>query len=86
MLLCFDAFGTLFTPSVPVPKAYTAAARRHGIHCGHAESPEAIAAVAAQFRLSYKQESGRNPNYGKATGLGAEKWWSNVRDYSLFPP
>ncbi len=79
LLLCFDAFGTLFTPSVPVPKAYAAAALRHGIKCGDVDSPEAITSVTAQFKPSFKHESARNPNYGKATGLGAEKWWSNVR-------
>lgn len=30
------------------------------------------------LRTAFKKESTQNPNYGKATGLGAEKWWSNV--------
>ena len=30
------------------------------------------------LRTAFKKESKQNPNYGKATGLGAEKWWSNV--------
>ncbi|KAF2133435.1 hypothetical protein P153DRAFT_363623 [Dothidotthia symphoricarpi CBS 119687] len=75
LLLCFDAFGTLFTPSTPIPTAYVQAAARHGINCGNAEHPKAL---AAQFKLAFKDESKQNPNYGRATGLGAEKWWGNV--------
>lgn len=83
LLLCFDAFGTLFTPSVPIPSAYAAAAVRHGIQCGDPKNPQM---VAARFKHAFKEQSNNNPNYGKATGLGAEKWWGNVcllccRDY-----
>ncbi|KAF1842111.1 uncharacterized protein K460DRAFT_380053 [Cucurbitaria berberidis CBS 394.84] len=75
LLLCFDAFGTLFTPSVPIPVAYARAAARHGIDCGDTTHAKA---VATSFKQAFKQESKRNPNYGKATGLGAEKWWGTV--------
>ncbi|OAL49615.1 haloacid dehalogenase [Pyrenochaeta sp. DS3sAY3a] len=75
LLLCFDAFGTLFTPGVPVPVAYAKAAARHGIDCGDAIHAKA---VAASFKAAFKQESKARPNYGKAAGLGAEKWWGNV--------
>lgn len=76
LLLCFDAFGTLFTPGVPVPVAYAKAAARHGIDCGDTVHANA---VAASFKAAFKQESKAHPNYGKAAGLGAEKWWGNVR-------
>ncbi|KAJ4349160.1 hypothetical protein N0V95_004802 [Ascochyta clinopodiicola] len=33
LLLCFDAFGTLFQPNVPIPIAYAQAAIRHGVKC-----------------------------------------------------
>ncbi|KAJ4377911.1 hypothetical protein N0V83_000741 [Neocucurbitaria cava] len=75
LLLCLDAFGTLFTPSVPIPVAYARAAARHGIDCGKSKQGEV---VGASFKQAFKEESKRNPNYGKATGLGAEKWWGNV--------
>jgi FMN phosphatase YigB (HAD superfamily) len=75
LLLCFDAFGTLFTPNVPIPTAYARAAARHGIDCGDPENP---AEVGMRFKEAFKAESRRNPNYGRATGLGAEKWWGNV--------
>ncbi|KAF2026195.1 hypothetical protein EK21DRAFT_38909, partial [Setomelanomma holmii] len=76
LLLCFDAFGTLFTPSTPIPRAYANAAVHHGIAIG--ASNEDIAKVGARFKEAFKDESKRNPNYGKATGLGAHKWWENI--------
>ncbi|KAF2818958.1 hypothetical protein CC86DRAFT_472388 [Ophiobolus disseminans] len=75
LLLCLDAFGTLFTPSVPIPVAYARAAAQHGIDCGDTENARE---VGARFKDAFKDESKNNPNYGRATGLGAEKWWGNV--------
>ncbi|CAO2648030.1 Nn.00g089520.m01.CDS01 [Neocucurbitaria sp. VM-36] len=75
LLLCLDAFGTLFTPSVPIPVAYARAAARYGINCGDKDRAKV---VGLSFKQAFKEESRRNPNYGKATGLGAEKWWGNV--------
>jgi hypothetical protein len=75
LLLCFDAFGTLFTPSKPIPNAYAQVAARYGIDCGSDDAPRA---VGASFKHAFKEQSKLNPNYGKATGLGAEKWWTNV--------
>jgi hypothetical protein len=77
LLLCFDAFGTLFAPNMPIPTAYARAAARHGIKVDG--SADGSAAVAAQFKRAFREESARNPNYGKASGLGADKWWGNVR-------
>jgi FMN phosphatase YigB (HAD superfamily) len=77
LLLCFDAFGTLFAPNTPIPTAYARAAARHGIKVDG--SADGSAAVAAQFKRAFREESARNPNYGKASGLGADKWWGNVR-------
>jgi hypothetical protein len=77
LLLCFDAFGTLFAPNTPIPTAYARAAARHGIKLDVSSDPSAD--VAAQFKRAFREESAQNPNYGKATGLGAEKWWGNVR-------
>jgi hypothetical protein len=75
LLLCFDAFGTLFQPNIPIPRAYAQAAIRHGIKCD-TKNPEAD--VGREFKRAFKEGSKRSPNYGKATGLGAEKWWRNV--------
>lgn len=74
LLLCLDAFGTLFQPSIPIPTAYAQVATRHGIDCGK----DAPVAVGTSFKQAFKTQSKQNPNYGKATGLGATKWWSNV--------
>ncbi|KAJ4985645.1 hypothetical protein SVAN01_08820 [Stagonosporopsis vannaccii] len=75
LLLCFDAFGTLFQPNVPIPTAYAQAAIKHGVKC---ETRHPSSDVGREFKRAFKMASERSPNYGKATGLGAERWWSNV--------
>lgn len=75
ILICLDAFGTLFTPRVPIPVAYAQAATQHGIDCGDTQTGSD---VKSRFKDAFNDESKRNPNYGKASGLGAEQWWGNV--------
>lgn len=72
LLICFDAFGTLFTPRKPVAQQYSEVARSFGL-AGFTEDD-----IAKSFKAAFKNESKQNPNYGKATSLGAEKWWGNV--------
>ncbi|KAF1959653.1 hypothetical protein CC80DRAFT_489761 [Byssothecium circinans] len=89
LLLAFDAFGTLFQPNLPIPQAYGRAALRHGICCvekpEHELKPEDYTPVKKAFSHAFKHESAQNPNYGKATGLGAEKWWANVIRNTMNP-
>ena len=75
LLICFDAFGTLFTPRKPVAQQYSEVARSFGLG-GFSDDD-----IAQSFKKAFKHESKTNPNYGKKTGMGAEKWWGNV---SLF--
>jgi hypothetical protein len=88
LLLCFDAFDTLYKPNVAVPAAYAFAAQRHGINCvADATSAKPVEhwgskeyePIHKSFKQAFKHQSSENPNYGKVTGLGAEKWWENVR-------
>ncbi|KAF4339890.1 haloacid dehalogenase [Fusarium beomiforme] len=72
LLLCFDAFGTLIRPIRPVAQQYADVARQ----CGFTNFNDDE--LQAAFKSSFKQESKKNPNYGKETGLGATKWWTNV--------
>ncbi|KAL7795218.1 hypothetical protein V8C37DRAFT_374881 [Trichoderma ceciliae] len=89
LLLCFDAFGTLFSPKGAVAQQYAEVARQCGI--------TSLSDSELQSRLfaAIKGEREQNPNYGKATGLGATKWWTNVvhktftpliRNNQAFPP
>jgi hypothetical protein len=75
LLLCLDAFGTLFTPTRPIGTVYAETAARHGVPTG---GPDNAREVGDCFKAAFKGETKRNPVYGKATGLGAEKWWANV--------
>ncbi|KAI6777207.1 hypothetical protein HG530_001152 [Fusarium avenaceum] len=72
LLLCFDAFGTLIRPIRPVAQQYAQVARQ----CGLTDFSDDE--LQSTLISAIKQESKRNPNYGKETGLGATKWWTNV--------
>ena len=72
LLICFDAFGTLFTPRKPVAQQYSEVAKSFGLG-GFSDDD-----IAQSFKKAFKHESKTNPNYGKKTGMGAEKWWGNV--------
>ena len=72
ILLCFDAFGTLFQPKRPVAEQYAAVASQCGLGGFSAEQ------VQASFKTAFSEASEEHPNYGRASGMGAEKWWANV--------
>lgn len=72
LLLCFDAFGTLFRPKGSVVQQYAHVARQCGLT---SFSPEDL---ETHLTAAIRQERRLNPNYGKATGLGATRWWTNV--------
>jgi FMN phosphatase YigB (HAD superfamily) len=74
LLLAFDAFGTLFTPKAPVPQQYAVFAERYGIDVSDSQID-----MNQTFKKAYKEEAKKNPCYGKAVGMGEEKWWANVR-------
>ncbi|KAF1987097.1 hypothetical protein K402DRAFT_393262 [Aulographum hederae CBS 113979] len=71
LLLCFDAFGTLFTPRSSVPLQYIQLGRHHGINVSEAE-------LKKSFSSAFKSASSAHPNYGKNSGLAPKEWWSNV--------
>jgi hypothetical protein len=75
LLICLDAFGTLFTPKEPISVTYARAALRHGLPIDGAKDADRVMHC---FRSAFKGETHRNPNYGRSTGMGAERWWSNV--------
>ncbi|KHN99732.1 haloacid dehalogenase [Metarhizium album ARSEF 1941] len=79
LLLCFDAFGTLFTPKSSVARQYVQVASQCGITSLTQDElqPHLLAAI--------HQERRRNPNYGKDTGLGATRWWTNVIQATFKP-
>ncbi|KAF2791221.1 HAD-like protein [Melanomma pulvis-pyrius CBS 109.77] len=75
LLLVFDAFGTLYQPNSPIPTQYGKIGLRHGVDCQRGDD---TGPLKNSFKRAFGEESAANPNYGKATGLGAEKWWANV--------
>ncbi|KAH7329582.1 HAD-like domain-containing protein [Stachybotrys elegans] len=79
LLLCFDAFGTLFRPKRSVAQQYGEVARQCGL-VGFSDDK-----LQACLKAAFKDEAKRNPNYGKATGLGATMWWTNVIHKTFTP-
>ncbi|KAJ6443178.1 putative haloacid dehalogenase protein [Purpureocillium lavendulum] len=79
LLLCFDAFGTLFRPKRSVAQQYAEVARRCGV-TGFSD-----AELEASLKAAFKDEARRNPNYGRATGLGATRWWTNIIHKTFTP-
>ncbi|KAK0741370.1 hypothetical protein B0T18DRAFT_473058 [Schizothecium vesticola] len=80
LLLCFDAFGTLFAPKLPIAEQYALAARDSGL-------VDTITAAQVQqtFKAAFISQSKLHPNYGRASGMGAEKWWTNVIRETFHP-
>lgn len=72
LLLCLDAFGTLFKPRYPIAQQYGDVARQLGL------TDITDDAVEASFKKAYKAESKEHPNFGKAVGMDSEGWWTNV--------
>ncbi|KAL2169259.1 hypothetical protein VTG60DRAFT_6339 [Thermothelomyces hinnuleus] len=79
LLLCFDAFGTLFHPKGPVMEQYVAVAQQCGL------GGFSVQDVEASFKAAFSRESKLHPNYGRASGMGALKWWTNVITQTFQP-
>ncbi|KAK3117078.1 hypothetical protein LTR53_001883 [Teratosphaeriaceae sp. CCFEE 6253] len=79
LLLCFDAFGTLFTPKRPIAQQYGEVARALGLS-GFTDEQ-----VHASFKDAFKREAKESPNFGKANGSNAARWWTNIIHNTFSP-
>ncbi|KAF2487922.1 HAD-like domain-containing protein [Neohortaea acidophila] len=79
LLICFDAFGTLFTPKRPVHQQYAEVARAVGLQNIR------DADVERTFKDAFKQEASQHPNFGKAKGMNSEQWWTNIITNTFLP-
>ncbi|KAF2097556.1 haloacid dehalogenase [Rhizodiscina lignyota] len=79
LLLCFDAFGTLFTPQPSVPEQYSDVARRHGL------TGFSVEELNSTFRKAFKDEAKQHPNYGKSVGMKPPQWWANIISKTFQP-
>ncbi|CAD0085606.1 unnamed protein product [Aureobasidium vineae] len=78
LLLCVDAFGTLFRPRSPIAEQYGSVARGMGVKISDDE-------VAKSFKTAFKETSKVYPNYGKKTDMGARQWWTEVINKTFTP-
>lgn len=82
LLLCFDAFGTLFRIKQPIERQYGDVAR---LQFGLAKDVTDTQLKTA-FRAAFKQQSRAHPNYGRWTnGMGATTWWTQVIEETFRP-
>ncbi|KAK1777611.1 hypothetical protein QBC45DRAFT_184728 [Copromyces sp. CBS 386.78] len=73
LLVCFDAFETLYAPKEPVHKTYGQFARDNGLQ--HAS--DHVVAVYLHDRITTAAKE--YPNYGKhIQGMNPEAWWMKV--------
>lgn len=82
LLLCFDAFGTLFRIKQPIERQYGDVARRQfGLVTDVPDSQ-----LRTAFRAAFKAQSHAHPNYGRWTsGMGATAWWTQVIEGTFRP-
>lgn len=73
LLLCFDAFGTLFWPKPTVAQQYGQVARQCGMAAGWTQGE-----LQSHLAAAIQDEAKVHPNYGKASRLSPTKWWTNV--------
>jgi hypothetical protein len=62
----------LFKPRKPIAEQYAAVACQCGLDGFSTEQ------IQASFKAAFSGESKAHPNYGRASGMGAETWWTNV--------
>ncbi|KAK5131103.1 hypothetical protein LTR08_001321 [Meristemomyces frigidus] len=73
LLICFDAFGTLFMPKRPIAQQYGEVARSLFGLGGFTDEQ-----LADSFKKAFKQQAKQHPNFGKANGMNPERWWTNI--------
>ncbi|KAF2769625.1 haloacid dehalogenase-like hydrolase [Teratosphaeria nubilosa] len=79
LLLCFDAFGTLFRPKRPIAQQYSEVARSLGLS-GFTDEQ-----VMESFKVAFRKEAKANPNFGKSNGMDARAWWRNIIHNTFLP-
>lgn len=70
-LITFDVTGTLMILRPPVAYKYAEAAKKFGITVN-------IEEIVSSFKNEWKTLSLLHPNFGRDTGLGWEKWWTQI--------
>lgn len=78
LLLTFDAFDTIFTPKEPIAKQYCDVARQFGLELDEG-------AVMSSFKKAFKAISSSHPNYGAASRMTPESWWTTLISNTLTP-
>lgn len=78
LLLTFDAFDTLFTPTEPIAKQYRDVALEYSLDFAEDD-------IMASFKSAFKSMNQTHPNYGKDTGMDPQTWWTRLIHNTLTP-
>lgn len=68
-VITFDAYNTLYCPTLPVMEQYSEEGKKFGINV-----PSQI--LTERFPHVYVELKSKFPNYGKAQNLTANEWWA----------
>ncbi|EPS44755.1 hypothetical protein H072_1265 [Dactylellina haptotyla CBS 200.50] len=71
LLITLDAFGTIYSPRIPVPFQYAGLGRKYGVEVS-------VHDIEQNFKHAYRLLKEKHPNYGRETGISPEEWWKNV--------
>ncbi|EPE06431.1 haloacid dehalogenase [Ophiostoma piceae UAMH 11346] len=82
LVICFDAFGTLFKIKQPIEQQYGDIARRQ---FGLDDPGMTDDQLRASFRAAFKTASRQHPNYGHTSNMGATAWWTSVINDTFRP-
>ncbi|CUS22862.1 LAQU0S07e01816g1_1 [Lachancea quebecensis] len=67
-VITFDAYNTLYSTTLPVMEQYSRLGRKYGLNSSAQE-------LTLKFPGVFKNLREEHPNYGKYTGITADKWW-----------
>lgn len=67
-VITFDAYNTLYSTTLPVMEQYSRLGRKYGLDSSAQE-------LTLKFPKVFKDLREEHPNYGKHTGITADKWW-----------
>ncbi|KAK3360357.1 hypothetical protein B0T25DRAFT_128508 [Lasiosphaeria hispida] len=74
LLVCFDAFGTLFRPRESIANTYL----RIAYECGIPHGTLKVGDVEKAFKAAFASNQKTHPNYGRTSGMRTSEWWTKV--------
>lgn len=85
-LVAFDAFGTLFSPRLPIAQQYATITKQFLSQKNLPAVPGLTEVkIQASFKKAFKEQRRKHPNYGHNSGLDPTSWWSQLIKNTIMP-